>query len=137
MDLEKLVIKESVGWIPSFGDIPYKVRYNLDTPEGEFSDPKGTQLLQLNARSPGINIVTQDLPGPGFSLSVFIYEGTPEKYKEIVLYHELVEAHFFYELKGNRRDAHIQACKMHEQYVREYFPDIAAEFLNWSRKVKI
>jgi len=105
----------------------FRVHYNLDTKTQD----------DMNAEYPADFAVTQDSHGGGESLSIWIWEGVPQKFKEVLLHHELIEA----DLKLNQglpqKEAHKTAFDSHMQYAKEYLSQEGYdEFIQWQNKIK-
>lgn len=75
--------------------------------------------------------------GGGESLSVWIWEGVPEKFKEILLYHEITEADLVLNQGVLRKDAHKAAVNSHMQYANEFLnKEDYDEFVAWQGTMK-
>ena len=72
----------------------------------------------------------------GETLSVWVWEGVPSKFKEVLVYHEVVEGYSRYigQMKGD--EAHQAAQKAHNAYAKEFLSaEDLAEFEAWQSQL--
>ncbi len=117
---------EGIGSLEFMG---MKVRYVLDDPE----EPNGT-----GPSKPAFFMFTQDY-GYGATtedtLSVWIWEGVPKKFKEILLYHELMEG-YYSQLGVEHPRSHELAKKSHLAYAKQFLSaEDLNEFLEWQSQL--
>lgn len=104
--LKRLELTSESGWY-EYGRIPYKIFYDLEAETGV-----------VDEKTPGRQGLTQDYPGPGTSLSIWVHVSVPKNYKDIIMYHELVEAEATY-ADGEEMDAaHQKAVIETHNYAR-------------------
>ena len=125
-DAKRLSFEQPKGWY-KYGRIPYKIFYALDCPTSTMVDEK----------TPGKFKVTPDTGG-GESLSIFIHESVPAKFKDVVAFHEPREAELVY-VDGIERDqAHQQATTETEEYASKYLTKEEFEkFVEWQSTLDI
>ena len=95
----------------------------------------------VGPRHPAMYAMTQDIsresgkPG-GETLSVWVWEGVPGKFKEVLTYHELIEG---YSRKKERMDypeAHQAAKKAHNTYAKQFLSaEDLTEFETWQSQL--
>jgi len=114
---------ESIGYFDFKG---FHVRYNVNT---ETQD-------DINQENPANFALTPNTSG-GQTLSIWIWEGVPQKFKEILLHHELTEADLMLNQRLSKQEAHRVAFKAHMQYARETMDhEDYGEFIRWQDTVK-
>ncbi len=119
--IEKLPIFENPKGFMSYGKIPYKIFRSLEQPAG----------AMVNQETPAKFKVTPDTGG-GLSLSIWIWEGTPSEFRDILFYHELKEAEFLFVDGLSKDEAHKKAVSLHMTYAKKFLPeDKFREFLEW------
>ncbi len=122
LPLRRPISEHPIGYL-RIRQLPYPVRYHLASE----ADPVVT-----NEQRPARFLVTPDLAG-GKTLSVYIWEGVPEDFREVLLAHELVEASLV--LRGVAPEAaHTRAVAAHHAYARRHLSAARADdFLSWQR----
>src|SRR3989338_381406 len=118
----RLSFEKPKGWY-RYGKIPYKIFYSTVHPAGSLVDEK----------NPGRFRVTPDTGG-GLSLSIWVHEGVPVEYKDIVMYHELTEAELVFAEGLSEDEAHKQAVIQTEAYARSHLSSEELEnFISWQK----
>src|SRR3546814_91597 len=87
-------------------------------------------------KHPAMYAMTQDRPRegnePGETLSIWVWEGVPSKFKEVLTYHELIEGYSRYAERIDRDEAHQTAKKAHNAYAQQFLSaEDLAEFEAW------
>ncbi len=109
--------------IQSYGRIPYEIWYSLG------DDPNF-----VNERNPAHAHLTTNLGRPGMSLSVWIHDSVPRRFREMVLYHELAEAELIYADEIFNPEAHRRAVELEREYARKFFGEKRlTELLKWQK----
>lgn len=85
-------------------DIPYKIRCNFNSDDGEFAYGGGT----LDTRRPASFFLTPDIGTNDHSLSIFFHKSIPKKFLSTVYFHEKTEAACVY------GEQHLQLDAAHE-----------------------
>ncbi len=115
--------EESIGYFDYKG---FRVRYNVAT---ETQD-------DTNAEEPANHALTPNTGG-GETLSIWVWEGVPQKFKEILLQHELIEADLMLNQKRLKSEAHKAAWESHMQYAKEHLNrKDHEEFIKWQSAIK-
>jgi len=125
---KRLSFRTLRGWY-KYERLPYKVHYNL----------KSSTDDDLNEKNPGQFILTQD-SGPGASgeksLSIFIHESVPKEYRDIVFFHELVEAEFSLVDGLDKPMAHQKAVQQTEEYAKSHLSEEDFQkFREWQERL--
>ncbi len=108
-----------------FGRIPYKIYRALKC--------SGDDIV--SEKNPACYRITSDSHGGEESLSVWIYKGVPEDFRNILFYHELKEAEFKFSDGLSREESHKRAVSFHIAYAKKFLPeDKFNEFLEWQSK---
>ena len=119
---QRLTFEKSKGWY-RYRQIPYKIFYSLEHPTGTLVDDK----------NPGKYKVTPDTGG-GHSLSIWIHEGVPTEYKDIIMHHELIEAELVLSEGLSIEEAHQQAVTQTEAYAKTHLSAEEYEnFIEWQK----
>lgn len=114
---------ESIGYLDYKG---FRVRYNVAT---ETQD-------DINASEPANHAWTPDTGG-GKTLSIWVWEGVPQKFREILLQHELIEADLKLNQNRPKAEAHKAAFEYHMRYAKEHLnEEDYKEFLEWQSTIK-
>ncbi len=122
LEPQRLLFEKPKGWY-RYGKIPYKIFYSLEHPTGSLVDEK----------NPGKYRVTHD-SGGGVSLSIWIHEGVPSGYKDIIMHHELIEAELVFAEGLSTEDAHQQAVTQTEAYAKTHLSAEKYEnFIEWQK----
>lgn len=90
----------------------------------------------INSRRPAYYKITPNLGCAGISLSIWLWDGIPNEFREILLYHELVEAKLI--LRGDVDDyeAHNAALEKHCAYARKFLTAEKFEkFIAWQNRI--
>jgi len=123
---ERLTFEQPSGWY-SYGRIPYKIYYDLECPTGE----------GVNKKNPGGYTKTPDTKG-GESLSIFVHKSVPRAYKDIVIFHELVEAELVFAGGIPEPEAHQLAVRATKDYAKKYLSkDEFGKFMEWQKGLSI
>jgi len=69
-----------------------------------------------------------------FNCAIFLGEKVPEKFREIVLFHEIVES-IYMRFGSEQPKAHEYAKKLEQQYA-EMFLDNPDEFFEWIKEIR-
>ena len=94
----------------------------------------------VGPRHPAMYAMTQDrhLTGnePGETLSVWVWEGIPGKFKEVLTYHELIEGYSRAKKRMEADEAHQTAKKAHNAYAKQFLSaEDLAEFETWQSQL--
>jgi hypothetical protein len=110
------------GWY-EYSGIAYRIFYILNCGAGSLVDEK----------NPGMYRLTPNLGGGGTSLSIWVHESVPAKFKDIVMYHELIEARIAFGEGLNKTIAHARAVIETDIYAKTHLsPEDYIEFMQWS-----
>lgn len=120
---EKLTFQESSGSL-HYGRIPYEIRYDLNAPT---TDVLHEKLL-------GNWLLTPEEPSPDSVVTMWVHESCPPQYRDIVMYHELVEAEYVLGDGIQRVDAHHLAVALTDAYAKVHLsPEEFEEYKKWER----
>ncbi len=120
-NIERLPTFENPKGFMRYGRIPYKIYRSLEHTEGRL----------VNQDNPGLYRITSDT-GRGQSLSIWVWEGVPKDFRDIVFFHELKEAEFVFADQFSLDEAHNKAVQLHTAYARKFLPeDKFTEFIKW------
>lgn len=123
---KRLHFEQDSNWY-KYGRIPYKILIDLNVPS--FSG--------FNEKEPGRFSVTLDMPGGGKSLYITVHESVPPKWRDIIVYHELIEAEAVFVDGLSKKEAHQKAVAETDRYARKHLPtDELDEFLKWLKTLK-
>ena len=68
------------------------------------------------------------------SLSIWVYDGAPKVYKDIVMFHELTEAELMFADGIPKNEAHSQAVARTEAYAKTHLtPEEFENFITWQK----
>ena len=123
-EIDELPTFESPIGFMYYGRIPYKIRYVTDM----------STDWEINQERPAKFIVTEDTGG-GCSLTIWLWNGIPEHFKPVVLYHELKEAEFAMADGLSKGESHKRAVQFHMAYAKKFLPDDKfRQFLEWQSR---
>lgn len=105
----------------------WDISYNMTNPADE----------TCNEKTPGEWMETPSLNLTGgdgrISLSIWVYGGVPEKFKKIILYHEVTEGLLALKYLKNPSEAHQDAQRHHEEYARSHLTrEEMEQFSKWN-----
>ena len=103
-------------------------------------DYNEAEFLSVGEKRPAAFKITTDVSpdrkSTGHTVSIWMWEGVPKKFREIVLYHELTE-YLFLRAGSDRTMAHEKATLAHAQYARQFLSsEDQAEFFEWDSKIQ-
>ena len=109
---ERLVLEDQEGWL-SLDDYPYKIYYETclktcDTVAGRIDDI-----------TPARWELTPDSNRKSRSVSIWLHESIPVDFRDIVMFHELLEAELNLWRGLNEEDAHNRAETETQQYAEK------------------
>ena len=136
LNAEKITLRHKRGWFDQLTDACYRTWYTLKLGNLDFQD-ENNNTLSLSKQDPAIYFLTSDTSSGGMSLSIFLHKSIPNEYKEIVFFHELVEANLRYCLSWGKQTAHNKVLELQQIYVGRHYPNIAEKFKLWAQNIQI
>jgi len=119
--IEELPYFDNPRGFMRYGNIPYKVYRNLKQPASNL----------INEDAPAKFKLTSDTGG-GVSLSVWVWEGVPADFCNVLFYHELKEAEFIFADRLSKEEAHKKAVPLHMAYAKKFLSKSTYQnFLKW------
>lgn len=94
----------------------------------------------VGSKRPAMYAMTQDRPLGGNktseTLSVWIWKSVPDKFKEVLTYHELIEGYSRHKERMEAVEAHQTAKKAHNAYAKQFLSaEDLAEFEAWQSQL--
>ncbi len=130
LPLQRLFINKDWGTM-NFGRLENRVHYNLCNETDNLTNKKCPARYSL---TPDLKLEPYE---ESHSLSVWVWKNVPEKFREIVLFHELKEAEYVFADGMGRSDAHKKARVYHLLYAKKFLDEKSfKKFIKWQSQFK-
>lgn len=118
--LDRLPRSEREGYL-DFGDLSVPLLFYYDCPDSEHSP-------QISSKTPAGFVAA----GDGMSIMAWVHWSVPEVFRDVVLYHEAVEAELAHRWEMDQERCHEIARMREEVYAARHLePAVFEEYLLW------